>query len=212
MSSAPQIARRGSSAVSPFPADRIADKQLVEGAARGDREAIAAVWDRYADLVRGVLYGALGPDSAIEDLLQEVFLAFLRGASRVSDAARLRGYLVGVAARLAALEIRRRKIRRWVLLSPTGDLPEQPAPPPDNEHRQVLDALYRVLEGLSSRRRLAFVLRHVHGLEMLEAASALRISESTLRRELSRARRQVLLGASREPALAEFLARSQEVP
>jgi RNA polymerase sigma-70 factor (ECF subfamily) len=181
---------------------------LVEAAARGDREAIGAVWDRYADLVRGVLYGSLGPDHALEDLAQEVFIAFVRGAKNIADGSVLRSYLAGVAVRIAALEIRRRKVRRWVRLSPTGELPERPTSPRDVEGREALRALHRVLDRLSARRRHAFVLRHVQGLEMLEAAAALGVSESTLRRELLRAREQVLIGASREPALDEFLRRT----
>lgn len=199
------------SAVAVFPVDRTGDAQLVEAAARGDRAAMAEVWDRYSDFVRRVLHGALGRDSAVEDLTQEVFLAFVRGAKTVSDGAKLRGFLAGVAVRLAAMEIRRRRVRRWLTLSPTGELPEQPAPSRDNDGREVLTALDRVLSGMSQRRRMAFVLRHVQDLEMLEVAAALSISESTLRRELLRAREQVLRGAGREPALADYLARRERV-
>lgn len=194
-------------AVAIFPVDRAGDAQLVEAAARGDRRAMAEVWDRYSDFVRRVLHGALGRDSAIEDLTQEVFLAFVRSAKTVSDGAKLRGFLAGVAVRLAAMEIRRRRVRRWLTLSPTGDLPEPPAPTRDSDGREVLAALDRVLCTMSQRRRMAFVLRHVQELEMLEVAAALSISESTLRRELVRAREQLLRGAAREPALGEYLAR-----
>jgi len=191
--------------------DRAGDAQLVEAAARGDRAAMAEVWDRYSEFVRRVLHGALGRDSAVEDLTQEVFLAFVRGAKTVSDGAKLRGFLAGVAVRLAAMEIRRRRVRRWLMLSSTGDLPEQPAPARDRDGQEVLAALDRVLSGMSQRRRMAFVLRHVQDLEMLEVAAALSISESTLRRELLRAREQVLRGAGREPALADYLARRDAV-
>lgn len=167
---------------------------------------MAEVWDRYSDFVRGVLHGALGRDSAIEDLTQEVFLAFVRGAKSVSDGAKLRAFLAGVAVRLAAMEIRRRRVRRWLVLSPTGELPEPAASPHDAEGQQVLGALERVLANMGQRRRMAFVLRHVQGLEMLEVAAALSISESTLRRELSRARDHLLRVAGREPALAQYLA------
>jgi RNA polymerase sigma-70 factor, ECF subfamily len=194
-------------ALARFPVDRTGDAQLVEAAARGDRTAMAEVWDRYSDFVRGVLHGALGRDSAIEDLTQEVFLAFVRGAKSVSDGAKLRAFLAGVAVRLAAMEIRRRRVRRWLVLSPTGELPEPAASPHDAEGQQVLGALERVLANMGQRRRMAFVLRHVQGLEMLEVAAALSISESTLRRELSRARDHLLRVAGREPALAQDLAR-----
>jgi RNA polymerase sigma-70 factor (ECF subfamily) len=193
-------------AISRFPAERLSDAELVRAAAAGDGDAVSVVWQRYASLVRGVLRGSLGPDHALEDLLQEVFVGFLRGAKNIHEGAALRGYLVGVAVRLAALELRRRKIRRWVMLTPTGVLPERGTPPADAEGRAALDALYRVLEGVSTRRRLAFVLRHVEGLEILDVASTLGISESTARRELERARTYVQKRGEREPALEPYLA------
>jgi RNA polymerase sigma-70 factor (ECF subfamily) len=196
------------SAVAPFPAERLSDAELVRAAAAGDSAAVGVIWQRYAPLVRGVLRGALGPDHAIEDLLQEVFVGFLKGARNIQEGAALRGYLAGVAVRLAALELRRRKIRRWVMLTPTGVLPERTAPPADSEGRAALGALYRVLDGVSSRRRLAFVLRHVQGLEILDVAAALGISESTARRELERARSFVLKRGEREAALKPYLERA----
>ena len=192
-------------AIARFPHDRYGDAQLVHEIARGNREALGAVWDRYAKLVRGVLFGALGPDSASEDLLQEVFLALFRGAGQIRDGAALRGFLVGVAVRLSAQELRRRRVRRWVGLSSTGELPDLPVPPADSENRESLNALHRVLDQLSSRRRLVFVLRHVQGLELLEVAAALKISESTTRRELARAQQQLTALARREPALQQYL-------
>ncbi len=191
--------------VSRFPAERLADAELVRAAARGEADAVSVIWERYAGLVRGVLRGSLGPDHAIEDLLQEVFVGFLKGVRNIQDGAALRGYLIGVAVRLAALELRRRKIRRWVMLTPTGILPERSSPPADAEGREVLSALYRVLDGVSARRRLAFVLRHVQGLEILDVAASLGISESTTRRELERAQSFVRKLGQREPALRAYL-------
>ena len=191
--------------ISRFPENRLSDAQLVEAIARGDRVALTAVWDRYSELVRGVLFAALGPDSTAEDLLQEVFLALFRGAKSIKQTSALRGYLIGVAVRLAALELRRRKVRRWVSLTPTGELPELPVRPRDVEGLEALRALGRVFDRLSSRRRIAFVLRRVEGLELLETAQALGVSESTAKREVAKASEQVLLWASREPALRAYM-------
>jgi RNA polymerase sigma-70 factor, ECF subfamily len=196
-----------SASIARFPAERLGDAELVRAAALGEADAVGVVWQRYAPLVRGVLRGALGPDHASEDLLQEVFIGFLKGAKNIHEGAALRGYLVGVAVRLAALELRRRKVRRWVMLTPTGSLPERSASPADAEGREALSALHRVLDGVSSRRRLAFVLRHVQGLEILDVAQALGISESTARRELERARSFILKLGEREPALKPYLSR-----
>lgn len=192
-------------AIAHFPSAKRSDAALVADAARGDREAVATIWDRYSKLVRGIIYGALGPDPAIEDLTQDVFLAFMRGAHRMKDGGALRGYLASMAVRQVAQEIRRRKVRRLVGLSPTGELPESPAAPADSESRMALSALFRILEQLSYRRKMAFILRHVQGLEMLEAAAALGVSESTLRRDLGAARNFIKGCARAEPALSELI-------
>ena len=184
--------------------EKRSDATLVASAVAGDREAVAAIWDRYSGLVRGVLYGALGPDQMIEDLVQDVFLAFMRGAGRVQDGAALRGYLATVAVRLARMEIRRRRVRHWVGLTPTGELPDLAVSPLDAESREALRVLHRVLSRLSDRRRMAFILRQVQGLEVLEVAEALGISESTLRRELGAARDFIKNAALRENALSAF--------
>jgi RNA polymerase sigma-70 factor (ECF subfamily) len=201
----PLPARPAPREVTRLPDDRTRDALLVAAAARGDREAVGAVWDRYSPFVRSVLRSTLGSSNVVDDLVQEVFLAFVRSAKNISDGSLLRSYLAGVAVRLAAMEIRRNKVRRWVTLSPTGELPEQPSMPRDVFGREALRALDRILSKLSTRRRMAFVLRDVEGLEMLDVAAALEISESTLRRELMRAREVVLAGASREPSLTDFL-------
>ncbi len=185
--------------------DHYEDAQLVRDIARGDQEALGVVWDRYSKLVRGVLFSMLGLDQVSEDLLQDVFLAFHRGVGNLRSGVALRAYLVGIAVRLAALELRRRKIRRWVVLSTTGELPDLTVQPEDSEARESLRALSRVLCQLGERRRSAFVLRHVQGLEILEIAAALEISESTARRELTRAREQFAALARAEPALTSYL-------
>jgi RNA polymerase sigma-70 factor (ECF subfamily) len=198
----------GVAPVSRFPYERLADAELVEAVARGDSHAVAVIWDRYAPLVRSVVRASLGPDASAEDLVQDVFVAFLRSAETMRDASALRSFLIGVAVRLVALELRRRKIRRWVTLSPSGSLPDTPVAPRDVEGRQALEALYRLLERMPNRRRLAFVLRVVQGCEILEVAAALGVSDSTAKREVIRAQEQLLRQANREPALLQYIERT----
>jgi RNA polymerase sigma-70 factor (ECF subfamily) len=196
--------------VSRFPRERLGDAELVEAVIRGDKEAVGTIWDRYSHVVRTVLRSNLGPDAAIEDLLQDVFVAFLRGASELRDRSALRAYLVSVAVRLVFVELRRRRVRRWVMLSPNGEVPEVPSAPSDVEGALALRALQRLLEGLPSRRRLAFVLRQIQGLEVAEVAAALQVSESTVKREVRHARSVILTRAARmEPSLSEYVEQIQ---
>jgi RNA polymerase sigma-70 factor (ECF subfamily) len=199
------ILRKGSP-VSRFPQERLGDAELVLAIAAGDADAVGVVWDRYSAFVRSVLRANLGPDSDVEDLLQEVFIAFLKGVGTVRNASALRPYLASIAVRLVFGELRRRKVRRWITLTADGEVPAIPAAPRDVESKLVLGALYRLLEGMPRQRRVAFALRHVQGLEITDVARALAVSESTAKREIARARTAILLRAERqEPALWEYL-------
>jgi RNA polymerase sigma-70 factor (ECF subfamily) len=187
----------------------VGDAELLEALQRGDGEAAGILWDRYAPLVRQVLRSTLGSaDSGVEDLVQETFIVLIRSCREVRTASAVRSYLVSVAVRLVFGELRRRRVRRWVMLSPEGEVPEMPAAPADVDGAVALQALYRLLGHLPDRRRLAFVLRFVQGLEMTDVASALGISESTAKREVARAKTAILArGRRQEPALWEYLDR-----
>jgi RNA polymerase sigma-70 factor (ECF subfamily) len=189
-----------------LPDERIGDAELVAAVVRGDPQAMGLVWDRYSGLVRSVIRGSLGPDAAVEDLLQEVFMIFFRAATALRDPAALRSFLVGIAVRKVAGERRSRRVRRWVTLSATGAVPEVAESPRDMEGVEALRALYRMLERLPERRRSAFVLRHVQGLGVPEVAAVLEVSESTAKREIARALEQILTRARSEPALFPYLA------
>ena len=92
-----------------FPQERLSDAELVNAIIQGDGDAVGVVWDRYSSLVRGVLRSSLGFSADTEDMLQEVFIAFLRGVHRLRSAESLRAYLVGVAVRRVMGELRRRR-------------------------------------------------------------------------------------------------------
>ena len=177
---------------------------------RGDEQALSQVWERYVDDVRLCIRSSLGPDPAIDDLVQEVFLALFRGASRLANPRALRPYLLGTALRLSAFEIRTRRRRlRWLRLSPTGTLPDGRTESPV-EPREALAVLRKVLGRVRELPRMAFELRYVMGLSPPEVALALGVSESKARRAISEGRARVLDLARREPSLAPYLHPSPE--
>lgn len=191
-----------------FPQERLSDAELVNAIVQGDSNAVGVVWDRYSSLVRGVLRSSLGFSADTEDMLQEVFIAFLRGVHRLRSAESLRAYLVGVAVRRVMGELRRRRVRRWTMLLPSDEIGEVYPAAESVESVQVLRALDRVLDRMPPRRRMAFVLRHVHGCEVTEAAQLLGVSESTVKREARKARASISTRAERsEPWLWDYLQR-----
>lgn len=172
---------------------------------QGSERAATTIWLRHAPVVRRTLSRSLGPDQELEDLLQEVFIGFVKSASKLEEPNNLRSYLVSIAFRIAAMEIRKRKVRRWVTLTGNGEVPETHTVQHQPDELRALRALYRILDGLSARDRLVFVARFVEGMQIDEAAASLGVSKATVWRAGKAALARVVAEAQREPALAAYV-------
>ena len=181
------------------------DAALARLAAARDPRAAAALWDRYATLVRGILRRTLGPSADVEDLVQDAFIGLFRTLPGLRDPDALRSFIVGTALRVARSELRRRRVRRWLSLTPTGTMPDTAQQGAvDPEARRAVKRLYEVLDKIDDRGRMAFVLRHLEGYELTEVAEALGCSLATTKRALSKAQEKVNAMVKRDPLLAPY--------
>jgi RNA polymerase sigma-70 factor (ECF subfamily) len=195
---------KNSGVVRALPARYGDDASLAEGLRTGSPMAIAAAWDRFFPLVRKLLTRSLGPCHEIEDLVQEVFITLYRRVVDLRDPNALRSFVVGISVRVARSELRRRRVRRWIMLTPTGTVPDLATPESDHTSREAMRSLYAVLDRLDANARLAFVLRHADGLELVEIAAALGCSLATVKRKLAKATERVLYHARKDGALTAF--------
>ncbi len=183
----------------------IDDAALARLAAEKDPRAAAALWDRYAALVRGILRRTLGPSADVEDLVQDAFIGLFRTLPGLRDPEALRSFVVGTALRVARGELRRKRVRRWLSLTPTGVLPDEAQPgASDPEARRAVKRLYEVLDKIDDRGRMAFVLRYLEGYELTEVAEALGCSLATTKRALAKAQERVNAMVKRDPLLAPY--------
>ncbi|MBN2192610.1 MAG: sigma-70 family RNA polymerase sigma factor [Polyangiaceae bacterium] len=130
-------------------------RELVLRFRAGSREAAGVLYDRHARMVRGVLLRAMGPDQEIEDLVHEVFVQLFSAPGALREPEKVGSFLFGMALRVASGELRRRRVRRRVLLTADGDVPERAAPPPDSAARRAVLALHRILDDLETHDRPA---------------------------------------------------------
>lgn len=201
---APDSAIRASN-IREFPRERVGDAELVARVASGDAQALSITWNRYAPAVRSALYACLGPDHAIDDLLQEVFVGFYRRAGQIQNPSALRSYLLGAAVRSATFERRTRARRsRWLGLF-ASDTGHELVHAPEAEANDVVRTLARVLASIPERAREAFVLRYVDDLSPAEVALALGVSESTAKRAITKGRERVLCLAAKDALLCSYL-------
>jgi len=185
------------------------DATLAHALAAGEPRAASAAWDRFSPLVRGLLWQSLGPSSEVEDHLQDVFLTLFRRARDLRDPNAITSFVIGITVRVARSELRRRRVRRWLLLSPDGVLPELPAVEADRATRDALASVQAILERLDPEPRLAFVLRHAQGMDVAEIAGALDCSLATAKRRLARATERVLFHAKSDPDLLTFVSSTE---
>lgn len=142
-------------------------------------------------MVYGMACRALGRDSEAEDVTQEVFYRLFLRVGTLKNPDALRSFVVSFAIRIVKWELRKRRARRWIMLSDSDLLPEVQAPAEDAESRQVLKRFYAVLDQLTARERMVFGLRHLESMTLEEIAAALEISLSTVKRVLGRASARV---------------------
>jgi RNA polymerase sigma-70 factor (ECF subfamily) len=167
------------------------DADLVRAFSSGESWAARQIWNRHAPMVYRLLEGALGPNGEAEDLTQDVFLRTFSNLPTLRDVDALRSFIYSVAIRTLKWELRRRRVRRILRLSDTGQLPDLPIRGVDSESRQILVRFYGLLEQLRVNDRTAFVLRHMEGLKLEEIAERMGVSLATVKRWVSRASQDV---------------------
>jgi RNA polymerase sigma-70 factor (ECF subfamily) len=161
------------------------NSELVRAVLAGHPGAIRKLYDDHAPRVARLLRRILGEDPDLPDLLQEVFLHALRGLKKLDDPEILSSWLGGIAINVARATIRSRSRRRS--LRERFLRPEEPVLPANADTSFALTEAYRLLAELSADERIAFSLRHLEGMTVLEAAEATQTSPSTFKRRLARA-------------------------
>lgn len=200
----PRLRLLAPQADAPAPADPSGDAELVHRLLGGDPRAAVLLWRSHSVMVRGLVVRALGPGAEIEDIVQDSFAIFFRKLPALKDRTAVRPFLFGITLREIKGELRRRRVRRWLQLTSTGELADYFAAGDENA-RHAFARLYRVLDSLDTREHLAFVLRHFEGYELTEVAEALSCSLATVKRVLSAVETRVWSLAAQDPYLAPYL-------
>jgi RNA polymerase sigma-70 factor (ECF subfamily) len=155
-------------------------------------------------MVYRLMERALGPSGDAADLTQDVFLGTFARLPELRDAGALRSFIYSVALRTLRTELRRRRVRRILHLSPNGQLPEVPVRAADSEARQLLMRFYALLDQLGANERTAFVLRHMEAFKLEEVAEHMGVSLATVKRWLSRAAQSVSALVEADDVLSSY--------
>jgi RNA polymerase sigma-70 factor, ECF subfamily len=150
-----------------------------------------ALYARYAPYVAAIAMRILGRESEVEDLVQDVFATAVRGLRRRRNHAEIKRWLATVAVRRSIRRLRLLALWSWIDLDeePHWDKIADPDVGPDE--RRLVARVYRALDRLPIRDRVAWVLRHVEGESLQQVADLCGCSLATVKRRIARAQSRI---------------------
>jgi RNA polymerase sigma-70 factor, ECF subfamily len=172
-------------------ADPAAQTDLVARCQRGEKEALGELYRLYRAEVARNLHRMLGPGRGdLEDVLQEVFIEVFRSIARFRGDAKITTWLYRVCVNVALQRLRKRKRRAEVSADDVDERSTDETPERDLDTRRRLDAVYRILDELSPKKRVVFILHEIEGREPKEIAGIVGAPVLTVRTRLHYARKE----------------------
>jgi RNA polymerase sigma-70 factor, ECF subfamily len=157
------------------------DRDLVEQARRGDREAFAVLVHQVSDSLYAVAHRILRDTGLAEDALQNALVLAWRRLPHLRDTDRFEAWIHRILVHACYDEVQRS--RRWsanVRVLPV----DGPTTPDDTAAVAARDELERAFRRLPVEQRAVFVLHHYLGLPLVEVAEMLGIPAGTARSRL----------------------------
>ena len=162
------------------------DAQLAVRAQGGDAWAEEALYRRHAAHIYHLAYRLLGARADAEDVVQEAFVAVLEHLGQLREPAAFRGWLARTALTLVYRRFRLRKLRRILGFEEAADrIALEPAAGASPEDRAQLAQLEALLARHPVKSRTCWVLHHVEGYTLEQAAQAASCSLATVKRRIA---------------------------
>ena len=187
---------------------RVEVPSLVERCQRGEAEAFRELFREHRQDVARLAQRMLGRSTELEDIVQEVFLQVHRSIRDFRHGARFSTWLYRVTVNVVLMHRRAAKSRPVF-----GEAPEHVAAVDRGaradeqlERQRRVQAFHRLLDRLSEKKRLVFVLHEIEGLPPGEIAKIVGSPVLTVRTRLFYARRELLALLAEEPSLAGLAA------
>jgi len=184
------------------------DVSLVGGCRAGERSSLELFFRTHAPYVERVVTRLVGPTSDLQDLVQTTFIEAIQSFGRYRGEASLKTWVTRIAVHVCMHHLRA-GVRRPVPLElvPVAHEPEDPTPRADGtlSMRQLARRLYDLMDGLSPKKRVAFLLYVVEDYSLEEVAALTGASRAATKSRIWFARRELLAAVKNRPDLRAFI-------
>ena len=167
------------------------DDRLAADAARGNPEALAALYHRHARALLAVAYRLLQRREDAEDVVHDVFLGLPEALRRYEERGSLGAWLKTITTRVALMRLREQSTR------PLMQLNDEEIPTATHAPDATL-TVESALRQLSPNLRAVLVLKEIEGFTHAEIAAMLDISVGASEVRLHRALQQLRTMLMRE--------------
>lgn len=170
-----------------------ADDQILAGrAADGDTAAFAVLVRRYTPMMRAYARRILPGTAEVDDVVQEACITAWEQLPTLAEPGRVRPWLLRITGRKAVDRTRASRPHTDIAdVDPPS--PEHHAPPQQAEARAEIAALDSALQELPDSQRECWVLREMGGYSYEEISEELGLPLATVRGQLSRARKFLIV-------------------
>ncbi|MGD1991716.1 MAG: sigma-70 family RNA polymerase sigma factor [Anaerolineae bacterium] len=173
------------------------ESNLLRQASKGDRNALAEIYERYVDAVYHFMYYRTQHETVAEDLTAEVFAQVVTAIERYEDRGLPFGAWLFRIARARLVDyIRRQNVRDTLPLS-EETISSQVTPSPE---RMLTDLYFsHLLQYLTDEQQEVVILRFVGGLNNAEIAEVIGSNANAVKQKVFRAltRLRAVLGKER---------------
>ncbi len=166
---------------------RLDERDCIQKAVNGDREAYGTLIDAYQGMVFATALNILGNYSDSEDVVQEAFLRAYQKLETLSDPSRFASWIRTIATRISCTLLQKRKEiaagdPEGALLSGARSDVESPAEA--YARRELSELLWKEVADLPRKTREAVLLYYMEGFSLKRAAEFLGITETAMKTRL----------------------------
>ena len=181
------------------------DRDLVARCVAGDRSAQRRLFENEKRRVHATLFRVLGPNTHLDDLVQDVFLSVFRSLQSFRGESSLSTWVDRCAVRAALAHMRGRRGRQHLELVADSIASGDPSAERRALAREATRHLYAALDGLPAKQRMAFALSAIDGRAVSEVAELMGATAVATKARIWRARLYVEKRAKADPVLAGYL-------
>jgi len=175
------------------------EQELIQGLREAEEPAFRWLVDAYRNKVYHTILNIVQDEGDAEDAAQEVFITVFESIRQFKGESSLSTWLYQVATRKALDKLRRRKTRRKLLQVMPWWMPSESKkekvlfhhPGIALENKEKAAVLFKAIDSLPEKQRLAFTLIKVQGMSYEEAIGILQMNIKAVESLISRAKQNL---------------------